>query len=143
MDFLSGHGASVMWGTHTLTLTSLSVSASPSSEIDITSMSSEVVSDPYESSHKLVVQDYDTFASAKYGTEFSVEFYAGTAFASSHSLSMVGSRRNLSLKFNVSTGAASYQTYIDNRTALMTQMQITGSVGEYVRGSATFKLSGR
>jgi hypothetical protein len=140
MDFLSGHGATVTWGTHSLQVTSVSVSADAGGEIDMTSMSSEVVSDPYNSNHKLVVRDYDTCMSAKYGNELTIEFFCGTSVGKSDTLTMVGSRRNLSLVFQ---GDKTTMTYINSQTALMTQLQLSGSVGELIRGSASFKISGR
>jgi hypothetical protein len=144
MDFLSGHGASLTWGTHSLVVTSISVSADAGGEIDVTSMSSEVVSDPYNSSRKLVVRDYDTWASSKYGNEMSVEFVCGTQMAKSDTLAMVGSKRNLTLAFKTGDGpSGSFETYISSQTALLTQLQVTGSVGELMRGSMTFKISGR
>jgi|688.fasta_scaffold02400_19 hypothetical protein len=143
MDFLSGHGATLTWGTHSLIVTSVSVSADAGSEIDMTSMSSEVVSDPYNSNRKLVVRDYDSCVSAKYGNELTVEFLCGTNMATASNLTMVGSKRLLTFAMKTGDGATGVATYINSQTALMTQLQLSGSVGELMRGSASFKISGR
>lgn len=143
MDLLSGHGATLTWGTSALTVTSVSVSAEAGSEVDMTSMSSEVVSDPYNSNRKLVVQDFDTYVSSKYGNELSVEFYCGTQMAKSDMLTMVGSRRNLTFRIQTGDTPSVAETYISSATAIMTRLEMTGSVGELMRGSASFKISGR
>jgi hypothetical protein len=141
MEYLSGHGATLTWGTHSLNVTSVSVSAVGGSEIDMTSMSSGVTSDPYVTSRKLVVQDFDTYVSAKLGSELTVEFLCGTQMADPVNLTMVGSRRPLT--FRLQTSPVTAQTIISSATALMTQLQMSGSVGEYMRGSVSFKISGR
>lgn len=143
MDFLSGHGATLTWGTHSLTVTSVSVAADGGSEIDMTSMSSEVISDPYNSNRKLIVQDFDSYVSPKYGSELSVEFYCGTQMAKSDTLTMVGSRRNLTFRIQTGDTPSVAEVYISSATAILTKLDISGSVGELMRGSASFKISGR
>jgi hypothetical protein len=81
--------------------------------------------------------------SAKYGNELTVEFLCGTNMATASNLTMVGSKRLLTFAMKTGDGATGVATYINSQTALMTQLQLSGSVGELMRGSASFKISGR
>jgi hypothetical protein len=142
-DFVTPHGSTFTWGTTTFYLTSLQVNAQSGGEIDITSMSSEVVADSANTKHKLIVPDYDTSYSARYGTDIQIEFFAGADLTTSNYFDCIGSKRLLTLKIPQSVDAtASPGLQILARTAAMTQMSLTGGVGEYVKGSATFKISG-
>ena len=128
----------------TLHVTDLQVSAQSGGEIDITSMSSEVVADPANSRHKLVVPDYDSAISARYGTEVQMEFFAGAEITATNYFDVIGSKRNLTVKFPRSvdqTATVGFQ--ILERTAILTQMTLGASAGEYIKGSATFRISGR
>jgi hypothetical protein len=128
----------------TLHVTDLQVNAQSGGEIDITSMSSEVISDPANSRHKMVVPDYDTGISARYGTEVQMEFFAGAEITATNFFDNVGSKRLLKIQMPKSineTGAVGFQ--ILDRTAILTQMSLGGSVGALVKGSATFRISGQ
>lgn len=142
-SFVTPHGSTFTWGTVTFHLTSLQVNAQSGGEIDITSMSSEVVADSANTRHKLIVPDYDTSHSARYGTDIQIEFYADAQLTATNYFDCIGSKRKLSLKIPKSIDeTAAFGLQILERTAAMTQMSLSGSFGEYVRGSATFKLSG-
>jgi len=143
-SFVTPHGGTFTWGTVTLHVTALQVNAQSGGEIDITSMSSEVISDPANSRHKLVVPDYDTGISARYGTDVQMEFLAGAEITATNFFDVVGSKRLLTIKLpkNIDeTATVGFQ--ILDRTAILTQMSLGLSVGEMVQGSATFRISGQ
>jgi hypothetical protein len=128
----------------TFHVTSLQVNAQSGGEIDISSMSSEVVSDPANTRHKMVVPDFDTGVSARYGSDVSIEFFAGAEITATNYFDVIGSKRNLTIRLPKSESeTASFGFQILARTALLTQMTLSGSVGEYIKGSATFKMSGQ
>lgn len=140
MSLITPHNSVISWGTTTLDVTSISLSASSGGEVDMTSMSSKVRSDPQNTNRKLITRDYDTFSDDGQIPDVSVEFFAKTPGIS---LSDVGSKRDFSAQFyapNVIIGTPVLS--VPNVSAILTQVQLTGSAGEYVRGSATFKLSG-
>lgn len=106
----------------------------------MTSMSSRVRPDPENTNRKLITRDYDTFSDDGQIPDVSVEFFAAS---SGISLSDVGSKRNFTAEFyapGVIVGTPILR--VPSVSAILTQVQLTGSAGEYVRGSATFKLSG-
>lgn len=128
----------------TLHVTALQVNAQAGGEIDITSMSSEVVADPANSRHKLIVPDYDSAVSARYGTEVQMEFFAGAEITATNYFDIIGSKRNLTIKLPKSIDEpATVGFQILGRTAILTQMSLGGSSGELIKGSATFRISGR
>lgn len=141
-DFVTPHGGVFTWGTTSFYLTSIQVNAQAGSEIDITSMSSEVVTDPQNSSHKLVVPDFDTSISARYGTDISIEFMADTQIAQANYFDCVGSKRKLSVSFRRSDSNNAQGFRITERPAILMNMSIGAQSGEFVRGSAMFRLSG-
>lgn len=107
-------------------------------------MSSEVVADPANSRHKLVVPDYDSAISARYGTEVQMEFYAGAEITAANYFDVIGSKRLLTVKLPKSANeTATVGFQILERTAILSQMTLGASSGEYVKGSATFRISGR
>ena len=139
MPYISSHGATLTWGTFTFQITSLQVAANAGSEIDITSMSSEVVSDPANNNRKMVVPDFDTASSARYGSEISVEFYAGLGITAANYFDVVGSKRAFTLTL---PGESTGTSLSINKMAILTQMQLGATTGEYVKGSATFRVTG-
>jgi hypothetical protein len=141
MPYVSAHGATFTWGTFTFQITSLQVAANAGSEIDITSMSSEVVSDPANSNRKMIVPDYDTAMSARYGSDFSIEFYASPDLTATNYFDVVGSKRAFTFKLPSNELGTGVGLSIQ-KTAILTQMQLGATTGEYVKGSATFRVTG-
>jgi len=140
----SPQGCTFTWGTTALDVTSLQVNASHSGgEIDITSMSSEVVTDAEDQNRRLIVRDVDYWESAKYGTDVSVDFFAKSSqFQSNWFFSSIGKKKRLTVTIpsNSYYGNQSF-TFLD-KTAALTAVTLGASVGELVKGSATFKISG-
>lgn len=143
MAFITSHGGTFTWGTYTFQVTSLQVAASAGNEIDITSMSSEVVSDPHNTSRKALVPDYDTSVSARYGSEMSIEFFASRDITATNYFDVVGSKREFTLTLPPGEGTAGSGQFSINKTAILTQMSLGAATGEYVKGSASFRVTGR
>lgn len=135
---ISGHGTQFSWGTVTFSLTSVSVQSS-ADESEITSMSSYVRTDPLNSGSKRVVRDYDSGTCGD--TTVSIEFVASTAINTVVINDWIGAKRDLSFRLpanNLGQGTG----FGGVAPAILTQMSISAAVGEYVRGNATFRLSG-
>lgn len=143
MPYITAHPTTFTWGTTSFQIVSVQVSASAGSEVDMTSMSSEVVQDPANTTRYMVVPDYETGRSARYGSEISVEFYADPQITVTNYFDMIGSKRGFTFQLpgGETTAATTFMTI--QRTAILTEMQLGASNGEYVRGSATFRVSGR
>jgi hypothetical protein len=91
---ISGHGTQFTWGTVSLSLTSISVSASGNAT-EITSMSSTVRTDAANTNARLVVRDYDAGLAPE--VDVAVEFIAGTALNTQTVTTWVGERGSRSL----------------------------------------------
>lgn len=141
-DVVSGQGSTFTWGTTSFIITSVQVSNGLGSEIDITSMSSEVVEDSENTNRKLVVQDVDYCFSGKGGAEIGIEFFVPAGATVTNPLDLVGSKRSLYFALPGSPGSDSAGITVQG-TAVLSQLQFSVSTGEYVKGSATFKLSGQ
>jgi hypothetical protein len=142
MNLVTPQGATVSWGTTRLDVISVSLSAEAGSEIEMTSMSSKVRQDPNNFRRNLITRDYDVCFDGGRAPSVSFEFLAGTAADSGISLMDVGSVRDLQIAMTYAGNTNNLAINITKVTAFLTQVQLTGSAGEYVRGSATFKLSG-
>lgn len=140
--FITPHGLTFSWGTTEFHLTSIQVNAQAGSEIDITSMSSEVVSDSQNFRHKKVVPDFDTSISARYGTDIQIEFFAGDQLTVTNFFDCLGSKRLMGLSIPRNADVTSTSIRILTKTAILTQLTYSGSVGQYVTGNATFRVSG-
>ena len=103
-------------------------------------MSSTVKTDPENTDRKYVVRDYDSGYAAQ--TEVSVEFVAGTVINTQNVTEWVGLSRPLSVTLpadDLGRGAGLRVT----SPAVLTQISLNVGVGDYVRGNATFRLSGQ
>jgi hypothetical protein len=141
MPYVSSHGATFTWGTQAFQITSLQVNATSGNEIDITSMSSEVVADFGTPDHKMIVPDYDAVVSARYASDLSIEFYASIDLTAANYFDMIGRKRGFVVKFP-GNDLGQGQGLAINKKAILTQMQLGATTGEYVKGSATFRVTG-
>jgi hypothetical protein len=132
---LTPHGAVCVWGTTRLSVQSVRASYSAPSEIDITGMQAVVDSDPNQTNRKIVRRQVD------YGVrdlgEVSMDFFAGAAVNNFSSL--VGTRRPLTFSSTATTSATGYA--VTSPYAYLTSFSVQAQVGDFIRGSATFKLS--
>jgi hypothetical protein len=130
------HGAVCTWGDTRLNVQSVRASYSAPSEIDITGMKAIVDSDPNDTNRKIVRRQVD------YGVrdlgEVSLEFVANTSVSNFSNL--IGTRRSFS--FVSSSGSLDVAGYsLTSPFAYLTSFSIQAQVGDFIRGSATFKLS--
>ena len=128
------HGAVCTWGTTRLNVQSVRASYSAPSEIDITGMRAIVDSDPNDTKRKIVRRQVD------YGVrdlgEVSMDFVAGSSVNGFSRL--IGTRRSFSF---VSGGSGASGYSLTSPFAYLTSFSIQAQVGDFIRGSLTFKLS--
>jgi hypothetical protein len=142
LELISPQGAVINWGGDELQVTSITVSME-SSEIDITSMSSTERQDPQNTFKKFLVRDYDFCFTG--GAEISVEFIAGKFINRADLLDSVGRERPLLVQFpgnDKGEGLGLGVGLTIDRRAALSRLSLGASVGEFVTGSATFRLSG-
>jgi len=127
----SSHRLSLSWGSNAFAVTSLRRNASSAVEVDLTSMDSQFTADPDNTDRKMIWKEVESCVADP--GELSIEFFAISRqmYALPDS---IGLKKLLTVR---DTGSAlfSYQ-------AILTRVDFDASVGEYVRGSVTFKLSG-
>lgn len=143
MSYITAHPTTFTWGTTSFQIVSVQVSASAGGEIDITSMSSEVIADPNDPNRKLIVPDYEVARSARYGGEIAIDFYADPQITAANYFDVVGSKRQFTLTIPGGEAGTTSGSFTIQKTATLIDMQLSVGVGEYVRGSASFKISGR
>lgn len=137
MDPYVAHGGTLSWGTYRLAVTSLQYSSQVNSEIDITSMASDVSQDPGNTQRKLVDQEFDTCFAGGGGGELNIDFFVYSTDLSI--FNAVGHTKRIEMWVQPSTAAA--PTFFFGFTAGLSQVQLGANTGEYVKGSAVFKLS--
>ena len=139
-DPLASQGVTLKWGTVTFTAVSVQYSASVAGEMDITSMSSRMVADTQYPNRKLVMRSVD-YSVVDPG-ELSIEFISTT-----NDFSVVTSSIGMQkvLRFEkpneAQTGLASGSAFSVTAHAFITQYGYQAQVGDFIRGSCTFKLS--
>lgn len=154
MTRITSHGTTVSWAGFELEATSVTYAASAGNEIEITSLASGVVYDPDNLWRKFVIQDYDTCFAGE-AAEVTVEFFASPG---TNLTGFVGRRRLLSVTMPNGDGSSPViitvtnapvqpatsplASYTFTRYAILSSLNYTASTGEYVRGSATFRLTG-
>lgn len=149
MTRITSQGTVVVWAGVELEATSVTYSASAGDEIDITSLASSVRTDPSNSLRKFVTREYDSCFAGE-AAELSVEFFAA---AGANLADLVGHKRGLSVSMPNSETGASVTTITNqpsspanafawSRDAILANLQITATTGEYVRGTTTFRMTG-
>lgn len=143
MNIVSGHGTRFSWGTANFLLTSVSWQSGSGggNEIDITSMSSKVVLDTENTGRKLVTRDVDAALSGEGDITLSIEFFLEEWMVDAKTHFAVGMKKDLSLTLPRDDRGLGNGLKIASK-AVLTQMSLGVSVGEFVSGSAAFKLSG-
>lgn len=144
MSLISGQGTRFYWGTAEFLLTSVSWQAGSGggNEIDITSMSSTVIQDSLNSGKNLIKRDIDSAYSGAGDVSLSVEFLLDSDMVvQGNSHEAVGLKRDLRLDVPADDRGTGVGLSIRSK-AVLTQMSLGVSTGEFVSGSATFKLSG-
>jgi len=104
-------------------------------------MSSKVRQDTENTNKYLVKRDIDSCFDGEGEVEISVEFFAEEWINSINPGGLVGLKRDLTLKFPIDDRGQGVGLTVASK-AILTQMSLGVSTGEFVSGSATFKLSG-
>lgn len=137
MEPLHGQGAICKWGTTEFHITSFSFENSVGNDIDITSMSSTVSVDPDNTDRHFIAQDFDACFSGQGGGEFKIDFIWAQATVTIDPWSCVGFKRTLDVKAGVSSTGTNFSFLT---TAILSNIVMSASTGDYLKGSAVFKL---
>lgn len=101
-------------------------------------MSSKVKPDPDDTKRRFITRDFDACFAPDGNSEISIDFFVEGWLSN---MDVVGRKRNLVLKVPKNTsGAVGFSI---ESSAVLSQMQISVVTAEFVRGSATFRLSGQ
>jgi hypothetical protein len=143
MNLVSGQGTKFTWGTAEFLLTSVSWQSGSGggNEIDITSMSSKTRLDPENTGKRLVTRDVDSAFDGEGDVSLSIDFFLEPWMVAEKTTGAVGLKRDLKLTFPADDLGRGVGLKIESK-AVLTQMSLGVSAGEFVSGSATFKLSG-
>jgi len=134
----SSHCLSISWGSNAFAVTSLKRSASSAVEVDLTSMDSQFTSDPENTDRKMIWREVDSCVADP--GELTIEFFAISR--QMHALpDAIGLKKLLTVRERDFSGRDTGDVLVSYQ-AILTRVDLDASVGEYVRGSVTFKLSG-
>jgi hypothetical protein len=142
----SSHCLKLYWGGDVFYANSIKRTASSATEVDVTSMDSTITSDPNNTDRNMIWKEVESCVADP--GEVTVDFWAvkedlyGLPDA-------IGYKKLLAVKelgttVDSSGRPQSYETGVTllSYQCILTKVDIDASVGEYVRGSVTFKLSG-
>jgi hypothetical protein len=134
----SSHCLKLYWGGNVFYANSIKRSASSATEVDVTSMDSTITSDPKNTNRKMIWREVDSCIADP--GEVAVDFWAvkedlyGLPDA-------LGYKKLLQVK-EVGTDGRETSNVLLSYQCILTKVDIEANVGEYVRGSVTFRLSG-
>ena len=117
---------------------SIKRTASSATEVDVTSMNSKITSDPNNSDRKMIWKEVESCVADP--GEVTVDFWAvkedlyGLPDA-------LGYKKLLAVR-EVGTDGVETGTVLLSYQCILTKVDLDANVGEYVRGSVTFRLSG-
>lgn len=135
----SSHRLSLSWGTNAFAVTSLKRSASSSVEVDVTGMDSYFTSDPENTNRKMIWREVESCVAD--AGELAIDFIATSGSQIYALTDSIGIKKLLKVNERGSDGNDTGNVLISYQ-AILTKVDLDASVGEYVRGSVTFKLSG-
>jgi len=162
VDLITSQGAKFTWGGIEFYATSISVRWFASDDIDISSMASDVMVDADNTSAKYVIKDRDC---SMVEAELSIDFFArGAVFNGMKIYGFVGQSKDLKfslprklkpeqdgynpfegLTHDTDPGQAdpSNPQFRFLKRAILKNINLDVSPGEYVKGNAAFVLSGK
>jgi hypothetical protein len=135
---LSSHSLRLSWGGSVVYAESMKRTASSSSEVDVTGMNSYITEDNENTDRKMIWKEVESCVADP--GELNVEFLAVSADITDLPDS-VGCKRSLRVLEKDNDGNATGNVLISYQ-AILTQVSFDAAVGQYVRGSVTFRLSG-
>ena len=134
----SSHCLSFSWGENAFNATSIKRSASSAIEVDVTNMKSKITSDPLNTDRKMIWKEVES-GIADPG-EITIEFFAISR--QMYALpDAIGWKQLLTVTERDLQGNDTGNVLVSYQ-AILTKVDLDASVGEFVRGSATWKLSG-
>ena len=134
----SSHCLKLYWGGSVFYANSIKRSASSATEVDVTSMESTVTRDPSNTKRKMIWKEVESCVADP--GEVTVDFWAvkedlyGLPDA-------IGYKKLLNVKEVGTDGKETGLTLLSYQ-CILTKVDLEANVGEYVRGSVTFRLSG-
>jgi hypothetical protein len=134
----SSHCLSFSWGENAFNATSIKRSASSAVEVDVTHMESKITSDPQNTDRKMIWKEVES--SVVEPGEVAIEFFAVST--QMYALpEAIGWKQLLTVTERDLDGNDTGNVLVSYQ-AILTKVDLDAAVGEFVRGSATFKLSG-
>jgi hypothetical protein len=144
MELISSQGATLTWGGITFSVTSVQVNFASGNEIEITSMSSRTVSDKENTGKMFIERDWDAAFNGENSAEISIEFFAEKWIVIDKPFELIGLKRNFELVLPENDQGEGRGLVLGggSKEAVLTQISLGVSIGEYVTGNATFRPSG-
>lgn len=141
---ISGQGSIFKWNKIDFWVTAIQISIDSGSLIDITSMSSRKIPDPENTGREFIEPDWDLAFSGESLAEVSIDFFAEQWLNTENPLDMIGFKRPFELSFPADdTGKGKgFSLGGGTKKAVLKQVSLGVSAGEFVTGSATFRLTG-
>lgn len=134
----SSHCLRLYWGDDVFYANSIKRAASSSTEIDITNMDSTITSDPNNTDRKMIWKEVESCVADP--GEVTVDFWA--VKEDMYGLpDAIGYKRLLNVKERDADGNDTSNVLLSYQ-CILTKVDLEANVGEYVRGSVTFRLSG-
>jgi hypothetical protein len=129
---VSSHSIKLNWAGNAFYATSIRRSASSATEVDITNIDSTITSDPNNSGRKMIWKEVESCVADP--GEVSVEFFANE----NDMRTLVGRIGHKSTLTASMDGTAVFFKH----SCILSKVDFDASVGEYVKGSIVFRLSG-
>jgi hypothetical protein len=134
----SSHCLKLYWGGNVFYANSIKRSASSATEVDVTSMTSTITSDPDNTDRKMIWKEVESCVADP--GEVNVEFWAVSEDL--YGLpDAIGYKRLLQVRELDQNGNPTGSILLSYQ-CILTSVSLDANVGEYVRGSVTFRLSG-
>lgn len=134
----SSHCLKLYWGGNVFYANSIKRTASSSTEVDVTGMNSTVTSDPDNTDRKMIWKEVESCVADP--GEVNVDFWAVAADLRGLP-DAIGYKRLLQVR-ELDTAGANTGNVLVSYQCILTKVDLDANVGEYVRGSVTFRLSG-
>jgi hypothetical protein len=134
----SSHCLIFSWGDNAFNATSIKRSAASATEVDVTSMSSTITSDPDNTDRKMIWREVESCVSDP--GEITIDFFA--VARQMYALpDAIGWKKLLTVNERDLQGNDTGNVLV-SYDAILTKVDLDAAVGDFVRGTATFKLSG-
>lgn len=143
-NLISGQGSVITWNKIDFLTTAIQVTIDSGSLIDITSMSSRKVIDPENTGKEYIQPNWDLAFSGDSLAEISIDFFLQEWGTKTNPVNLVGLNRDFVMSFpeNEKGERKGFELGGGTKKAVLKQISLGVSTGEFVTGSATFRLTG-